>query len=97
MSRSRPDRLPAVLLNLERDRTVKQVGFIGTGGMGSGMAANLAKAGFGLVINDVRREVARPLEEQGAVLRDSAREVAESCELVLSMLPYGAAVREVDG
>ena len=74
---------------------MKQVGFIGTGGMGSGMAANLAKAGFGLVINDVRREVARPLEEQGAVFKDTAREVAESCELVLSMLPYGAAVRAV--
>jgi 3-hydroxyisobutyrate dehydrogenase-like beta-hydroxyacid dehydrogenase len=74
---------------------VKQVGFIETGGMGSGMAANLTKAGFGLVVNDVRREVARPLEERGAVFKDTAREVAESCELVLSMLPYGAAVREV--
>ena len=74
---------------------MKQVGFIGTGGMGSGMAANLAKAGFGLVVNDVRREVARPLEERGAVFKDTPREVAESCELVLSMLPYGAAVRDV--
>ena len=74
---------------------MKQLGFIGTGGMGSGMAANLLKAGFGLVVNDIRREVARPLEEQGAVLADSPREVAEACELVLSMLPYGAAVRDV--
>ncbi len=34
---------------------MKKLGFIGTGGMGSGMAANLLKAGFGLVVNDIRR------------------------------------------
>lgn len=74
---------------------MKQLGFIGTGGMGSGMAANLLKAGFGVVVNDVRREVARPLEEQGAVFKDSPREVAEACDVVLSILPYSAAVRDV--
>ncbi len=74
---------------------MKQLGFIGTGGMGSGMAANLLDAGFGLVINDIRREVARPLEEKGAVFAGSPKEVAEGCDVVLSMLPFGAAVREV--
>jgi len=74
---------------------VKQIGFIGTGGMGSGMAANLLKAGFGVVVNDVRREVTRPLEENGAVFKGSPREVAEASDVVLSMLPYGAAVRQV--
>jgi 3-hydroxyisobutyrate dehydrogenase-like beta-hydroxyacid dehydrogenase len=63
--------------------------------MGSGMAANLLKAGFGLVVNDIRREVARPLEEKGAVFADTPREVAESCDVVFSMLPYSAAVRDV--
>ncbi|MCY4489175.1 MAG: NAD(P)-dependent oxidoreductase [Deltaproteobacteria bacterium] len=74
---------------------MKQIGFIGTGGMGSGMAANLLKAGFGVVVNDVRREVTRPLEENGAVFKGSPREVAEASDVVLSMLPYGAAVRQV--
>ena len=74
---------------------MKQLGFIGTGGMGSGMAANLLGAGFGLVVNDIRREVARPLEEKGAVFAGSPKEVAEGCDVVLSMLPFGAAVREV--
>ncbi len=63
--------------------------------MGSGMAANLLGAGFGLVVNDIRREVARPLEEKGAVFAGSPKEVAEGCDVVLSMLPFGAAVREV--
>ena len=74
---------------------MKRLGFIGTGGMGSGMAANLIEAGFGLVVNDVRREVARPLEGKGAAFAACPREVAGACDVVLSMLPHGAAVREV--
>ncbi|HWP24349.1 MAG TPA: NAD(P)-dependent oxidoreductase [Candidatus Binatia bacterium] len=74
---------------------MRTLGFIGTGGMGSGMAANLIKAGNLLVVNDLRREQCKGLEGQGAVFKESARAVAESCEIVLSMLPYNEAVREV--
>jgi 3-hydroxyisobutyrate dehydrogenase-like beta-hydroxyacid dehydrogenase len=74
---------------------MKTLGFIGTGGMGSGMAANLIKAGYRLVINDSRREQGESLERQGAVFKESAKAVAESCEIVLSMLPYNEAVRAV--
>lgn len=71
------------------------LGFIGTGGMGSGMAANLIKAGYRLIVNDLRREVARHLESLGAEFKESPRAVAEASEVVLSMLPYNEAVREV--
>jgi 2-hydroxy-3-oxopropionate reductase len=74
---------------------MKTLGFIGTGGMGSGMAANLIKAGYGLVVNDLRREVARNLENQGAAFKDSPKAVAEASEMVLSMLPYNEAVKAV--
>ena len=74
---------------------MKTLGFIGTGGMGSGMAANLIKAGYGLVVNDLRREQAQKLESQGAVFKDSAKAVAEASEMVLSMLPYNEAVKAV--
>lgn len=74
---------------------MKTLGFIGTGGMGSGMAANLLKAGYCLVIHDIRREVARNLESLGAEFKESPRAVAEASEVVLSMLPYNEAVREV--
>ena len=74
---------------------MKTVGFIGTGGMGSGMAANLIKAGYHLVVNDLKREQARGLEGEGAQFKDSPKAVAESCELVLSMLPDNDAVRAV--
>jgi len=74
---------------------MKAVGFIGTGGMGGGMAANLIKAGYRLVVNDLRREQAKALEAQGAQFKDTPKAVAESCELVLSMLPNNDAVRAV--
>jgi 3-hydroxyisobutyrate dehydrogenase-like beta-hydroxyacid dehydrogenase len=72
-----------------------RLGFIGTGGMGSRMAANLLKAGHTLVFNDLRREQGKDLEAQGAVFKESPKAVAESCDLVLSMLPYNEAVRAV--
>lgn len=74
---------------------MRTLGFIGTGGMGSGMAANLIKAGYKLVVNDLRREQCHTLESRGAVFKPSPKAVAESCEVVLSMLPYNEAVRTV--
>ncbi len=74
---------------------MKTLGFIGTGGMGRGMAANLIKAGYHLVVHDLRREATRDLESQGAQFRASPKAVAESSELVLSMLPYNEAVSVV--
>jgi 3-hydroxyisobutyrate dehydrogenase-like beta-hydroxyacid dehydrogenase len=71
------------------------LGFIGTGGMGSGMAANLIRAGYSLVVTDLNRDQCKGLEEQGAQYADSPKAVAESCELVLSMLPNNDAVRAV--
>lgn len=74
---------------------MKKLGFIGTGGMGVGMAGNLVKAGYKLVVTDLNRAQAASLEAAGATFVGSAREVAENCDLVLSMLPNNAAVRAV--
>ena len=74
---------------------MKTIGFIGTGGMGVGMAANLIKAGYSLVVTDLRREQAKPLEALGAIFKNSPKEVAEACEIVLSMLPHNDAVTAV--
>ena len=74
---------------------MKTLGFIGTGGMGGDMAANLIKAGYRLVVTDLRREQAKALETMGAQFTDTPKSVAESCDLVLSMLPTNEAVRAV--
>lgn len=74
---------------------MKTIGFIGTGGMGNGMAANLIKAGYSLVVTDLNRAQAAKLEAQGARFADSPKAVAEASEIVLSMLPYNGAVTAV--
>jgi 2-hydroxy-3-oxopropionate reductase len=71
------------------------LGFIGTGGMGVGMAANLIKAGYRVVVTDLRREQAATLEGAGAQFVDSPKAVAQACDIVLSMLPNNDAVKAV--
>ena len=74
---------------------MQTIGFIGTGGMGSGMATNLIKSGYQLVVNDLNRDQAKVLEDQGAKFVNTPREVAENSDLVLSMLPNNDAVKTV--
>lgn len=69
----------------QRDAPV--VGFIGLGNMGSGMTRNLQRAGFPLVVTDIRREAAEEIETNGAHWADSAAEVAANSDLVITMLP----------
>lgn len=63
------------------------VGFIGLGNMGSGMTRNLQRAGFSLVVTDIRREAAADLVAGGAVWAETAAEVAARSDLVITMLP----------
>ena len=54
-----------------------RVGFIGLGTMGAGMASNLAKAGYELVVHDARKEAAEPFLNNRAVWAESPKELAE--------------------
>jgi 3-hydroxyisobutyrate dehydrogenase len=64
-----------------------RIGFIGLGTMGASMAANLQKAGYQLVVNDVRRAAAEPHIGRGATWADTPRAVAEAADVVLTSLP----------
>ncbi len=64
-----------------------QVGFIGLGTMGASMAANLQKAGYKLVVNDVRKEAAAPHLKAGAVWAATPREVAANSQVMFTSLP----------
>jgi len=55
--------------------------------MGAGMASNLQKAGYDLVVNDIREEAASPHLAAGAEWGDSARQVAEAADVVFTSLP----------
>ncbi|HEY2557627.1 MAG TPA: NAD(P)-dependent oxidoreductase [Diaminobutyricibacter sp.] len=67
--------------------TKPTVGFIGLGSMGAGMTRNLQRAGFPLVVNDLRPESATELVARGALWADSAAQVAAASDLVITMLP----------
>ncbi len=63
------------------------IGFIGVGNMGAGMANNIQKAGHHLIVNDVRRDAAGPFLEAGATWADTAKQVAEQSEVTFTSLP----------
>lgn len=60
----------------------QKVGFIGIGAMGRPFATNIVKAGFDLIVYDVRPEPVAELVKLGAKAAKSAREVAEYAEQV---------------
>jgi 3-hydroxyisobutyrate dehydrogenase-like beta-hydroxyacid dehydrogenase len=71
------------------------IGFIGVGNMGSGMANNILKAGYKLTISDVRKEVAKPLLDAGAVWADTPKAVAQASEVIFTSLPGPAEMETV--
>jgi 3-hydroxyisobutyrate dehydrogenase len=72
-----------------------KVGFIGLGTMGAFIAANLQKAGYELVIHDVRREAGANRLSAGATWAETPRAVAEQSDIVFTSLPGPAEVEPV--
>ena len=64
-----------------------RVGFIGLGNMGGPLAGFVLKAGFPLVVHDIRREAAAPMLEQGAIWAGSPRDVAAQCDVICICVP----------
>ena len=74
---------------------IRQVGFIGLGVMGSGMAKNLAEAGFELAVHDANPAAVRALEEYGARAATTPRQAAETADVVVTVLPATPQVEQV--
>lgn len=72
-----------------------RIGWIGTGVMGSSMCGHLIEAGFEATVYSRTREKARSLLERGAGWADSPRAVAETSEVIFSIVGFPADVREV--
>jgi 3-hydroxyisobutyrate dehydrogenase len=77
------------------DQAKPTVGFIGLGLMGAPMASHLQKAGYRLVVNDIRREAAESHLNAGAIWADTPRALAEQCEVIFSCLPTVPAIEAV--
>jgi 3-hydroxyisobutyrate dehydrogenase len=72
------------------------IGFIGLGNMGGPMAHNLLAAGYRLTVFDLSADAVQGLVAKGAAAADSVTELAASdVELIITMLPAAAQVREV--
>ena len=72
-----------------------RVGFVGLGIMGKPMARNLMDAGYELTVHNRSPEKAEELGEAGASVAASPKEVAESSDIIITMLPDSPQVREV--
>jgi 2-hydroxy-3-oxopropionate reductase len=78
-----------------QDAPLPRIGFVGLGIMGRPMARNLIAAGYELVVHDVVPAGVDALVEAGATAADSPRAVAADTDVLITMLPDSAEVREV--
>lgn len=71
------------------------IAFIGLGNMGSGMAANLLKAGHGIRAFDLSTEAVTQAVAAGAVASSSIGEACKDADAVVTMLPAASHVLSV--
>lgn len=72
-----------------------KIAFIGLGNMGSGMCANLCKAGMDISAYDLSPAAMDRAAQAGAGVAASAEEAAAGADLVVTMLPAGSHVLDV--
>lgn len=72
-----------------------RIGFIGLGNMGSGMAANLVKAGHEVHAFDLSEAALDQATQAGCVRASSTEEAVANAEAVITMLPTAKHAREV--
>ncbi len=72
-----------------------RIGFLGLGHMGSGIAANLVRAGHGVAVWNRSAQKARDLIAQGAEAAATPRAAAADRAIVMTMLADDAALDEV--
>jgi 3-hydroxyisobutyrate dehydrogenase len=71
------------------------IGFIGLGRMGGGMAANLAKSGHSLTVFDTFAPATRPFAERGVAVAGSLDELVAGSDVIFTSLPGPVQVEEI--
>jgi len=72
-----------------------QIGFIGTGVMGTGIVLNLLKAGQSVVVYNRTKAHAQQVLDAGATWADTPQAVAQQAQLVMTMVGYPSDVEAV--
>ena len=71
------------------------IGFVGLGTIGGVVARNIRKAGYPLMVYDIRSEAIQRLVDEGSRSGESAAEVARYCRIIFTSLPGPPEVEEV--
>src|SRR3954453_5981319 len=74
---------------------IKTISYLGLGTMGSGMAANLLKAGYKLTVWNRNAEKCEPFATKGARVADTPADAVRDAELVMYSLSNDQAVEDV--
>jgi 3-hydroxyisobutyrate dehydrogenase len=72
-----------------------RIGWIGTGVMGSSMCGRLMEAGYAATAHNRTRAKAEPLLARGAAWAETPQALAETADIVFSIVGYPTDVREV--
>ena len=72
-----------------------KVGFIGLGNVGGKLAGSLLRNKFDLTVRDLDENLTKPFVEQGAKVANTARELAEKVDLIITCLPSPEICSEV--
>ena len=72
-----------------------KVGFIGLGNVGGKLAGSLLRNRFDLTVRDLDENLTKPFVEQGAKIANTAKELAEKVDLIITCLPSPEICSEV--
>jgi 3-hydroxyisobutyrate dehydrogenase len=82
-------------MTLEFTPEKTRIGWIGTGVMGSSMCGHLVAAGYRASVYNRSADKAKPLVDKGARLLASPRAIAESSDVVFTIVGYPKDVRDI--
>lgn len=72
-----------------------KIGFIGLGNVGGKLAGSIQRNGYDLTVRDLDPALEQPFLDKGARRAASPREMAETCDMVITCLPSPAACSAV--
>lgn len=72
-----------------------KIGFIGLGNVGGKLAGSILRNGYELSVRDLNEDLVQSFVNQGASRADSPKELAETCDIVITCLPSPAACSQV--
>ena len=72
-----------------------KIGFIGLGNVGGKLAGSLLRNKFDLTVRDLDKKLTKPFNDLGAKIANSAEELAEQVDLIITCLPSPQICAEV--